>query len=272
MLESSGFDFRVRYPQRHLIKLAKEARIHKDVASVAYDMMIDLYRTFAPLKQTCSAMAFACIELATILCEKQQSAIRGSNSPRYSLWRTTRAEILETILDLVDLYTHFPKLSTIGPLYPIEKFIQIRIQINQEIEASHLKRYTEYLDPPKTNGIKTNIVTPKTPITPASPSDARTNGRDIMSPDTLSPRSSTSGKRARPQDGTIRFMLDAEKARSDKEISAEYFKVEYEEYEVEVEEPIPAKMERHDRGPHLPGRNGRDDRFFNNKPRFNNRR
>ncbi len=245
--------------------------MHNDVSLIAYNMMIDLYRTFAPLKQTCSTMSFACVELATIVCEKQQAAIRGPNSPRYSSWGTTRPEILETILDLVDLYTHFPKLSIVGTSYTIEKFIQIRIQINQELEISHLYRYTEYLEYPKTNGFKPNVVTPKTPITPASPTDGRVNGKDAMSPDTLSPRSSNSGRRARTQDGTIRFMLDAQQAKNDKETSAEYFKIEYEEYEVEVEEPI--KNEREDRGPsRVPQRNGRDDRYPYNKARFNNRR
>ena len=123
MLEASGFDFRVRYPQKHLIKLAKEAGIDRDVAKVAYKVMIDLYKTFAPLKQTCAAMSFACIELATLILEKQQQNICGQQSPGYKKWCTTRAEIMETLLDLLDLYTHFQKSSIVGPSYNIEKFI-----------------------------------------------------------------------------------------------------------------------------------------------------
>lgn len=50
---------------------------------------------------------------------------------------------------------------------------------------------------------------------------------------------STTGARSRVgergRDGTVRFMLDGERARDEKNLVAEYFKVEEEEYEVEVE-------------------------------------
>jgi CTD kinase subunit beta len=275
MLEASGFDFRVRYPHKHLIKLAKEAGIDRDVAKVAYEVMVDLYKTFAPLKQTCATMSFACIELATLILEKQQQNIRGQQSPEYKKWCTTRAEIMETLLDLLDLYTHFQKSSIVGPSYNIEKFIQLRIKLNQEIEEDpSLYRYTEQHEPPKTNGFKSNIKTPKTPVTPASPSDTRINGKDIASPATLSPRSSGSGRKnvgTRGQDGTIRFMLDAEQAKQEKETVAEYFKVEYEDYEVEVEEPIkPEPPQQHHPNPrnHHNHRNGRDDRFHHHNKRM----
>lgn len=275
MLEASGFDFRVRFPHKHLIKLAKASQVDADVAKTAYRMMIDLYRTFAPLKHSCAAMAFACVELATVLLNKQQDFIRDQKPRR---WHTSRAQVMEAILDLVEHYTHFQKSSIVGPFYPIDTFIDIRIKMNQELEAESLTRYTEQHDSPKTNGIRTNIKTPKTPITPASPSDLRTNGnKDIASPATLSPRSSGSGRRgigARGQEGTVRFMLDGEKAKREKDTVAEYYKVEYEEYEVEVEEPI--KQERNDynhnnhhnhnhRGGGQHMRNGRDGGYHHNK-------
>ena len=271
MLEASGFDFRVRYPHKHLLKLAKEAQVDKDIATVAYDIMIDLYKTFTPLKQTCATMSFACIEFATLILEKQEDSIRGQQSPRYMKWCTTRPEIVETLLDLLDLYTHFQKSSIIGPSHNIDKFIQLRIKLNQEIEEDPiLSRYTEQHEAPKTNGFRSSIKTPKTPITPASPSDTRINGKDIASPATLSPRSSGSGRKnmgTRGQDGTIRFMLDAEQAKQEKETVAEYFKVEYEEYEIEVEEPIKPDPPQHHHNPrnhhnhNHNHRNGRDDRF-----------
>lgn len=274
MLEASGFDFRVRYPHKHLIKLAKEAGIDKDVAKVAYEVMIDLYKTFAPLKQTCATMSFACVELATLILEKQQENIGGQQFPSYKKWCTTRAEIMETLLDLLDLYTHFQKSSIVGPSYNIDKFIQLKIKLNQEIEEDPtLSRYTEQHEPPKTNGFKSNIKTPKTPITPASPSDTRINGKDIASPATLSPRSSGSGRKSvgtRGQDGTIRFMLDAEQAKQERETVAEYFKVEYEDYEVEVEEPIkpppPQQHQNNSRNHH--NHRGRDDRFHHHNKRM----
>ncbi|TAQ89938.1 hypothetical protein B7494_g1717 [Chlorociboria aeruginascens] len=264
MLEASGFDFRARYPQKHLIKLAKEAGVDKDVSQVSYSVMVDLYRTFAPLKQSCATMAFACIELATLICEKQQEKIRSSRAPKYKKWFTTRAEVLETMMDALDLYTHFQKSSIVGTTMAIEKFISMRIKLNQEMEEKSMARYTQYHEPSKTNSIRSNIKTPKTPITPASPSDTRLNGRDGASPATLSPRSSGSGKRgigARGQEGTIRFMLDAEQAKQEKETVAEYYKVEYEEYEVEVEEPV--KPHKHE----TPRNSHEDNRFISKRSR-----
>lgn len=270
MLEASGFDFRVRYPHKHLVKLGKASKIDEDVAKIAYKMMIDLYRTFAPLKHSCAAMSFACIELATLLLEKQYDAIRGDNAPSLRKWRITRAQVMEAVLDLVEHYTHFQKASIVGPLYPIERFINIRIKMNQELEAASLSRFTEQHDALKTNGIKSSIKTPKTPITPASPSDVRTNGRDVASPATLSPRSSGSGRRGigvRGQEGTVRFMLDAEKAKKEKDTVAEYYKVEWEDHEIEVEEPLEPKRSTEYWGGGRHMQNGRDGGFYHKRVR-----
>ena len=71
MLEASGFDFRNRYPQEILIKFAKRYNADKvTVGKTAYNISLDTYRTFAPLKQTTTTMAFACVELAGRLHEK----------------------------------------------------------------------------------------------------------------------------------------------------------------------------------------------------------
>ena len=264
MLEASGFDFRSRYPQKHLIKLMAYLKLDKDVMRVAYNIMIDLYRTFAPLKQSSITMSWACAELAVLLLEKQSDRIRGDKR-RYRKWSTDRAQVIETILDLLDLYTHFQRSTIVGPAHHIDKFIQIRIKINQEMEAdSVLSRYTQYHDGYKANG-RPGMKTPKTPITPASPTDVRINGSGT-SPTTLSPRSGGSGRRvaAERAQGTVRFMLDSNQAKREKDTTAEYFKVEYEEYEIEVEEPIRQERdERAHRGNyHNYQRNGRDDRFM----------
>lgn len=258
MLEASGFDFRSRYPQKHIIKLAKHSGLDQDATKMAYQIMLDTYRTFVPLKQTCATMAFACVELTTVILERQQDNFRSDSTTKYKNWRTTRAEVLETMLDLLDLYTHFQKSSIIGPLYNMDKFISIKIKLNQELDDNKsLTRYTELHETVKMNGYKPNINTPKTPITPASPSDTRINGKDVASPATLSPRSSGSGRRgigARGQEGTVRFMIDADQAKQEKDTVAEYFKVEYEDYEIEVEEQV--RIDRNEKDRPRDQRNG----------------
>lgn len=239
MLEASGFDYRNRYPQKFLIKLGRRCQLDKDVVKLAYQMMLDLYRTFAPLKVTSSAMSFACLELSCRLLSKQEDHLAAFDKTK---WRVPRAHVMEGMLDLLELYTHFQKATKLGSQYTIERFISIRIALNQEAEGLHLPRFGEWKEA-KANGAMKGLKTPKTPITPASPSEVRFNGKaaDVASPATLSPRSAGSGRRGgRGQEGTVRFMLDGAQARNEKEAVAEYFKDEFEEYEVEVEEEAAA--------------------------------
>lgn len=94
MLESSGFDFRNRHPQKLLIKLAKQYGVKKsdEVGLVAYGISLDLYRTFAPLKQTAAAMAFACLELASRLVQGGLTDVEEGKA--YEKWSIERAEVM----------------------------------------------------------------------------------------------------------------------------------------------------------------------------------
>lgn len=94
MLESSGFDFRNRHPQKVLLKLTKRYGLGKEskVARVAYSISLDMYRTFAPLKQTSTSMAFACIELAGRLLDEPLENIQSEEE--YSQWHTSRDEVM----------------------------------------------------------------------------------------------------------------------------------------------------------------------------------
>ncbi|OJJ44139.1 hypothetical protein ASPZODRAFT_145250 [Penicilliopsis zonata CBS 506.65] len=251
MLEASGFDFRTRHPQNVLIKLAKQYGIDKraEVSMVAYRVSLDLYRTFAPLKQTTATMAFSCLEIAGRLLSNRIDAVESGDD--YRDWRTSREEVmgksfkqwspiqfysgqgrllahctaLETLLDLLELYTHHRTSTLLGPLFPAEIFLTVRIPLNQEAEAQNLPRYSVQrwnpaIEETKANGRKndrpqeTKADTLVNPLTPAS-----ANGEKPKP-----------GERGR--DGTVRFMLDPEQAESEKRKAAEYFRVEFEEYEV----------------------------------------
>ena len=104
MLEASGFDFRNRYPQRLLLKIAKYYDVDRDtVGKTAYNMSLDLYRTFAPLKQTTQTMALACVELAGRLHGENILELEAGKG--YKKWRTSRAEIMGSLF----LYLHFSR-------------------------------------------------------------------------------------------------------------------------------------------------------------------
>lgn len=95
MLEASGFDFRNRYPQRILMKLLKSTNLDREsVGMTAYRVCLDLYRTFAPLKQTTQTMAMACLELAIRLHEIDLNTVTSENGFDYEKWVTSRSEIM----------------------------------------------------------------------------------------------------------------------------------------------------------------------------------
>jgi CTD kinase subunit beta len=139
----------------------------------------------------------------------------------------------ETILDLLDLYTHHRGSTFIGPFYSLETFINIRITLNQEASASDIPRYALYdsestpkPSPHPSNGLKPrNGIDPTSPLTPASP--------NTISPGTVT-QPPTSAIGIRGQNGTVRFMLDAKRARNEQSEVERFWKVEEEEYEVEV--------------------------------------
>ncbi|GES60397.1 cyclin-like protein [Aspergillus terreus] len=219
MLESSGFDFRTRHPQKTLVKLARHYGLtsQSEVSTLAYRISQDLYRTYAPLKQTTSTMAFACLELAGRLLDQRIDAVETGSD--YEKWRTSREEVMETLLDLLELYTHNRSSTTVGPHFPADRFLTARIPLNKEAEAQHLPRFTHADDDrPSTNGARLPSVAPGPRLHPLVPVAAN-------------------GERPRPgekgRDGAVRFMIDPERADAEKALVAEYFKVEMEEYEVE---------------------------------------
>ena len=93
MLEASGFDFRNRSPQRLTLKLAKYYRLDKEtVGRTAFNISLDLYRTFAPLKQTTPTMAIACVELSGRLHEHNVHDLEAGES--YQRWMVTRPQVM----------------------------------------------------------------------------------------------------------------------------------------------------------------------------------
>lgn len=92
MLECSGFDFRTRHPEKTQAKLSLRYNIDPKVALLAHRISIDLYRTFAPLKQTTSTMAFSCLELAGRLSNLRINDIESGLD--YARWKTSRREVM----------------------------------------------------------------------------------------------------------------------------------------------------------------------------------
>ncbi|KAL4944057.1 hypothetical protein BDV06DRAFT_210539 [Aspergillus oleicola] len=242
MLESSGFDFRTRHPQKTLIKLARLYRLapQSEVSNVAYRISQDLYRTFAPIKQTTSTMAFSCLELAGRLLDQRIEAVETGED--YARWKTSREEVMETLLDLLELYTHNRNLTTVGPHFPADRFLTARIPLNKEAEDRKLPRYThwssaEEVTSSKTkdshkhgHGHKTNGSVKAEKGAPAKDPDPEPLYHPLI-PATANGERPKAGEKGR--DAAVRFIVDSEYAASEKREVRRYFAVEMEEVEVE---------------------------------------
>lgn len=127
----------------------------------------------------------------------------------------------------------------VGQDHTLEHFISIRITLNQEASANQYPRYTQGPRKQVINGTKTTNGTGK--------SKGGRESRSLSSPLEDQPKDQrdssnlggvnglTSHGKHGVKDGTVRFMLDPERARGEKRTVADFFKVEEEEYEVEVE-------------------------------------
>jgi CTD kinase subunit beta len=248
MLEASGFDYRSRHPQRLLLKLAKQYALLRPTALCAYNICLDLYRTFAPLKQTTPTMAIACLELAGRLCQQPIADLEAGKG--YKKWRTSRPEVMETMMDLLELYTHHRASTIVGQDHAVDVFIAIRITLNQESTAEKYPRFTNMRSRKSaTNGsakpsngavsrtLKNTIspISPRDPL-PAGGGSGKANGTTPAGGNSatndLSPGSAVRN-RAGFREGTVRFMLDGERARREKKVVEAYFRGEEEEVEVE---------------------------------------
>lgn len=133
------------------------------------------------------------------------------------------------MLDLLELYTHYRTNTTVGPDFPVDIFLEVRIPLNQEMDAKNLPRFTEWKD----HKAVTNGTAPKTS------NGTKTSHKEsshITSPSTPGVLNGTRGRIGeRGRDGTVRFMLNPEREQEEKAVVAEYFKP-VEEEEVEVDE------------------------------------
>ncbi|EEQ32541.1 RNA polymerase II C-terminal domain kinase beta subunit [Microsporum canis] len=239
MLESSGFDFRNRHPQKVLMKLTRQCGLGKDsqVGRIAYTISLDLYRTFAPLKQTSATMAFACLELAGRLLKEPVEKIQSEDE--YKLWETSRAEVMETILDLLELYTHNRASTSVGPDFSLDLFLNIRIPLNEEADANNIPRFAYWKKrKAESNGVSNGTSSKKSKNSHHRHKDNHDTSTVHVAPPVnpmmpTAAHDSVAKANERSRDTAIRFMLNPEQAQSERETVAEYFKVEMEEYEVE---------------------------------------
>lgn len=249
MLESSGFDFRSKYPHKLLAKIAKslpDGDERKKVAEIGWTVATDLHRTLAPLKQTTSTMALACLELAANMqaasngtgeCEVKQH-IREIDPAK---WSTTREEIMETLLDLLDLYTHHTAATILGTKYSLDDFLRIRLTLNKECAEKNIPRFTTAPERTQSTSLQPAGATAQVANghpTPVSPPQQQQQSGGAANANTGAP-TILPFPPVPEGGGTLRFMLNPQMASDEKAEVKKYYVEEWEDYEEEIEVPLP---------------------------------
>ncbi|KAK8079629.1 hypothetical protein PG997_007447 [Apiospora hydei] len=214
LIETLAFNLNARYPLGMMVKLIKKFLAREEWSTefytIAWDMAFDIYKTFAPLKKTTWTVALSLLELTSRLTGLYQDKILSINCEEYGV---SRAHMLEVMSDLLDLYTQSHKHTRLGSQYPLDRFIDIKITINKEIEDRHID-FTSWCQ-------DCAFHAPKPPFPPAS-------GAGIGNTEAI----------------TKRFIFDRDAAREEQDITRPYFEDDFEEYETEVEEEVRPEPDR----------------------------
>jgi CTD kinase subunit beta len=233
ILETIGFDFRTRYPQKLLVKVVRSILgpdEGKPFFNIAYSMSIDMYKTFVPIKRTTFSMVMALVELTARMTGEHLDKVEAFAAQRRQY---SRPAVLETMLDILDLYVQYHKSTNVGAQFDLNRFMDIKIALNTELEKEFISRHMYYCS--RCENEEAPTVTPGSATSPTATASSW-------------PGDASMRRTARGQDGTMRFVFDPEAAREEQDTVAQYHTEEYEEYEVEVEEPIPPPRYEHGEG------------------------
>jgi len=136
VLETAAFDFRSQHPQPYIIKFTRFMKrkppkpaspdivVSRDIARQAWQIALDGYKTFAPLKYPPHVLALAYIHLSCLL---QSQDIQLP----YDTFAARADDVNAVMIDLLDLYIHHLACTHVGPEYPLAKFINLQIGIRR---------------------------------------------------------------------------------------------------------------------------------------------
>ncbi|RCI09617.1 hypothetical protein L249_3888, partial [Ophiocordyceps polyrhachis-furcata BCC 54312] len=269
ILETIGFDFRTRYPQKLVVKLVRSilgCSAHaKAFFATAYAICLDMYKTFVPIKRTTLVMATAVIELTARLRNEHLDKVHdrffslSNNSHRrrrHHTYKQCRDAVMETMLDLLDLYVQHHKSTRLATVFDLAAFIDIKIRLNTDLDDSAAPRFLfhcsrcEVADPNPLTPIIAQPSSSSAALSSPSPHGNNNNNNNnennsnaynnINNNNNLVwPPDASIRRTARGQDGTMRFVFDPEAADKEQVKAAEFFTRDFEDVEIEVDEPLP---------------------------------
>lgn len=166
----------------------------------------------------------------------------------------------ETLFDLLDIYTQHRSVTIVGREHSLNNFLGIRIILNLEASANAYPRYAQSMREKASSNDEKHLTTggacdlrisaPKTVLNSRSVFVSR---EDIaQEPQCQQSAVSVNSriKDLRFGKGTVRYLLNPERAREEKRAVAEFFgpAQEKEEYDARVEQPAGSGERRRERG------------------------
>lgn len=133
ILETSCFDFRRRHPQPYIIKFARHLKLSKEIAKKAWDITIDSYKTYAPLKFPPHCIALMALVLASILLEQPFE-------DAYEKFLVKKETLVDALYNILDLYIHYRHVTLVGHDTDVSKFMIIKISLNKFHKPSELSQ------------------------------------------------------------------------------------------------------------------------------------
>lgn len=125
ILETQSFDFRLRHPQPFIIKFARLLAIDQTLTLQAWQISIDSYRTWIPLKLPPHVIALACLILAGRI-SGYEVLVRNED---YDV----KSQHLYTALEgLLDLYLHARSNTTASCVCSESKLMEIKSTLIRE--------------------------------------------------------------------------------------------------------------------------------------------
>lgn len=279
MLEATSFEFKIFDPKRLMFKiLTDDLKMHYGVKNADHDHIYklalniskDLNYTFALIKQFHGTNAVACVELAFRLLDRGMNfdaafrpgkpidpnleaaldreesrtglkfpELRDPQNP-YRRYFTSRTEVLETIMDLLDLYTVHRTVTFAGPAFTNEQIMQVKIAFNRTAQRYDVPRYANDVPGENEGSLARNYVSKLKLerdfiVETAQPeTTAESNGvnGDVKTESALA----TQTTERKAVIAVRRFVLQASDAQRERKMLDEYYLVKNETYDGEHEE------------------------------------
>jgi hypothetical protein len=101
-------------------------QVPREIALQAWQIALDGYRTFAPLKYPPHILALGYIHLSCLLSSQPIDI-------PYTTYAAQQQQVDAVMIDILELYIHHLATTHVGPRYPLQQFMDLAIRIRRRL-------------------------------------------------------------------------------------------------------------------------------------------